>query len=445
MATINASNLELQIAQKLATAETAFDTLVYAKALEQIGAGIVHTVPAFNNLPPANTTLGELYFVESDRTLYFSTANGQWISLVSGSGSTLWTWGSNLYGQLGDGTQTGRSSPVTTAGGGTTWAIVSSGGCHIAAVKTDGTLWTWGPGAAGRLGDGTTNGRSSPGTTEGGGTTWASVSSGVIHTSAVKTDGTLWTWGSNGTGQLGDGTRTDRSSPVTTAGGGNTWAQVSSVVNHTAAVKTDGTLWTWGLNSQGRLGSGTTADRSSPGTTAGGGTDWASVASGACHTAAVKTDGTLWTWGSNSFGQLGDGNTTGRSSPVTTAGGGTDWASVSSGCVHTAAVKTDGTLWTWGGNCNGILGDGTVTSRSSPGTTAGGGTTWAQVSSGDVHTAAVKTDGTLWTWGCNGNSELGTGTITSRTSPGTTAGGGTTWASVSSGGAQTAAIQTITY
>jgi alpha-tubulin suppressor-like RCC1 family protein len=271
-------------------------------------------------------------------------------------------------------------------------------------------------------------------------------------TSAIKTDGTLWTWGNNARGALGTGNITDRSSPGTTAGGGTNWIQTSagssSDVSSSAvgAIKSDGTLWTWGSNNQGMLGTGNETDRSSPGTTAGGGTDWKSIAFGYQMGAAIKTNGTLWTWGLNNRGNLGDGTTTRRSSPGTTAGGGTDWKQVdiSKNEEHIGAIKTDGTLWTWGENGSGQLGDGTAgtgTSRSSPGTTAGGGTNWKIVSNGR---AAIKTDGTLWTWGSNTNGELGDGTTTRRSSPGTTAGGGTNWKEISYGSDNGYAITDLT-
>ena len=345
-----------------------------------------------------------------------------------------WTWGYNYYGQLGDNTTSSRSSPVTTVAGGTNWKQVSGGADHTAAVKTDGTLWTWGANAFGRLGDNTIASRLSPVTTVGGGTDWKQVSGGADHTAAVKTDGTLWTWGSNGTGMLGDNTTSSRSSPVTTAGGGTNWKQVSGGYYHTAAVKTDGTLWTWGANAFCQLGDYTTSNRSSPVTTAGAGTDWKQVSAGGYHTAAVKTDGTLWTWGYNLYSQLGDNTMTNRLSPVKTVGGGTNWKQVACGYRHTAAVKTDGTLWVWGYNNFGQLGDNTTSTRSSPVTTVGAGTNWKQVSAaGGYHTAAVKTDGTLWTWGRNNFGQLADNTTSNRSSPVTTVAGGTNWKQVACG------------
>jgi alpha-tubulin suppressor-like RCC1 family protein len=216
-------------------------------------------------------------------------------------------------------------------------------------------------------------------------------------------------------------------------------------------------LWTWGANYIGVLGDNTTTARSSPGTTAGGGVNWASVSialfnntsfSQSTQAAGIKIDSTLWTWGDNyasSFvgGALGTGDKVNRSSPGTTAGGGTNWKQVSVGTnnssssaarAYMAAIKTDGTLWTWGDNYGGqSLGDGTATARSSPGTTAGGGSNWKQVSCGATRTnAAIKTDGTLWTWGYNDFGQLGTGNTTSRSSPGTTL-GNSTWKSVTGG------------
>ena len=355
---------------------------------------------------------------------------------------TLWTWGYNYYGQLGDNTSTNRNTPVTTFAGGTNWKQVTCGGIHIAAIKTDGTLWTWGRNSYGRLGDNTTTTRSIPVTTFAGGTNWKQVACGYSHSAAIKTDGTLWTWGRNSYGQLGNNTTTNRLTPVTTLSGETNWKQVFCGDNHTAAIKTDGTLWTWGRNSYGRLGDNTTTQRNTPVTTFAGGTNWKQVAGGGYLTAAIKTDGTLWTWGRNNFGQLGNNTTTDRSTPITTFAGGTNWKQVAGGNAHTAAIKTDGTLWTWGRNSYGRLGDNTTVNRSTPVTTFAGGTNWKQVACGGYYTAAIKTDGTLWTWGNNDSGQLGDNTITTRSTPVTTFAGGTNWKQVACGFFHTTAIKT---
>ena len=347
----------------------------------------------------------------------------------------LYTWGNSTgVGTLGDGSTSNRSSPGTTAGGGLNWRTVYCNAIGSAVgVKNDGTLWTWGLGAYGALGSNGTANRSSPVTTSGGGTDWAAVPTGIggqDYLAAIKSTGTLWTWGRGNQGRLGSNGTGNRSSPVTVVGGITDWIMASCGYQHMAAIRSTGQLYTWGQNNSGQLGSNNTTNRSSPVTTVGGGTNWVYCSASVDNTAAIKSDGTLWTWGSNALGQLGDGATgASRSSPNTISGGGTNWKAVAAGATHMAAVKTDGTLWTWGSNASGQLGTGATTtaSRSSPGTTAGGGLNWVKVSSGDPNTAGIKSDGTLWTWGWGNSGQLGTGDTVDRSSPGTTVSGGTNW------------------
>ena len=374
---------------------------------------------------------------EGDLENYFITEYwliDQWV------GDTLLTWGTNGSRQLGDNTSVNISTPVTTFAGGTNWKQVACGYRHTTAIKTDGTLWTWGNNGSGQLGDNTSVNRSTPVTTFAGGTNWKQVAGGYRHTTAIKTDGTLWIWGQNNFGQLGDNTTINILTPVTTFAGGTNWKQVSCGGYFTAAIKTDGTLWTWGNNGSGQLGDNTSVNRSTPVTTFAGGTNWKQVAGGQNYTAAIKTDGTLWTWGNNGSVQLGDNTSVNRSTPVTTFAGGTNWKQVAGGGNHTAAIKTDGTLWTWGSNNNGQLGINAVVNRSTPVTTSAGETNWKQVACGNRHTLAIKTDGTLWTWGGNFNGPLGNNTTTLRRTPVTTFAGGTNWKQVAGGYAFTSAV-----
>ena len=382
----------------------------------------------------------QFFSPEGDLENYFVTEYwliDQWV------GDTLWTWGFNNNGQLGDNTTTTRLTPITTSVGGTNWKQVACGYLHTAAIKTDGTLWTWGRNGTGQLGinlSGTATNRTTPVTTFAGGNNWKQVACGDSHTAAIKTDGTLWTWGSNDFGQLGINNVIGRSTPVTTFAGGTNWKQVAAGGFHTSAIKTDGTLWTWGSNNSGRLGDNTTTQRNTPVTTFAGGTNWKQVAAGSFHTSAIKTDGTLWTWGLN-YGQLGNNSATiDRSIPVTTFLGGSNWKQVACGDYHTAAIKTDGTLWTWGRNAHGRLGDNTTTDKLTPVTTFAGGTNWKQVSCGELHTTSIKTDGTLWVWGRNNLGQLGDNTTTTRTTPVTASTGGNNWKQVACGGYHTTAV-----
>jgi alpha-tubulin suppressor-like RCC1 family protein len=354
---------------------------------------------------------------------------------------SLWTWGYGNSGTLGNASTTNVSTPVTTFAGGTNWKQVSDGRRQTAAIKTDGTLWTWGYGGNGKLGNAQITARSTPVTTFAGGTNWKQVNTSLRNnTAAIKTDGTLWTWGYGYSGELGNAQITDRSTPVTTFAGGTNWKQVACGYYHAAAIKTDGTLWVWGRGQYGRLGNAQVTNRSTPVTTFAGGTNWKQVSCGYDNTAAIKTDGTLWVWGRGQPGN-GSGYFFG-STPITTFAGGTNWKQVScGGRYHTAAIKTDGTLWVWGAGSSGQLGHANLSQTNTPITTFAGGTNWKQVSAGNSHTVAIKTDGTLWTWGNGGSGLLGNGITTGNIStPVTTFAGGTNWKQVSCGYNTTAAV-----
>jgi alpha-tubulin suppressor-like RCC1 family protein len=350
-------------------------------------------------------------------------------------GNLLWTWGLALSGQLGNGSTPQKYSPVQTIAGGTDWVQVACGGVFMSAIKNDGSLWAWGRGTEGQLGNNAVTHRSSPVQTIAAGTNWKQVSCGNNTAHAIKTDGSLWNWGRGLEGQLGNNAASSRSSPVQTIAGGTDWRQVSAGNMFAMAVKLDGTLWGWGHNGSGNLGTNNTTHRSSPVQTVAAGTDWEQVACGAYHSAAVKTDGTLWTWGRNTDGQLGDNTTTHRSSPVQTVSGNNNWKQVVCGNVHTAALKTNGTLWLWGYNGLGGLGDNTTTSRTSPQETVAGGRNWKGVftSQGASATAGIKTDGSLWVWGDGMFGGLGDNAVVHRSSPVQTSLGGRNWKQASLG------------
>ncbi|MFZ8804314.1 MAG: MopE-related protein, partial [Candidatus Calescibacterium sp.] len=325
---------------------------------------------------------------------------GSYHTCAIDTNGSLWCWGDNWYGQLGDGTNVGKDVPVQVSG--TNWASVSAGWYHTCGIKTDEILWCWGDNWYGQLGDGTNVGKNVP--VQVSGTNWVSVSAGKDHTCGVKTDGTLWCWGRNNYGQLGDGTNVGKNVPVQVSG--TNWVSVSAGWYHTCGIKTDGTLWCWGYNEYGQLGDGTNVGKNAPVQVSG--TNWFSVSAGGYHTCGVKTDGTLWCWGDNWYGQLGIGTWLDKKTP-TRVGTGTNWVTVSAGWAHTCGIKTDGTLWCWGYNEYGQLGDGTNVSKNAPVQVSG--TNWVSVSAGRYHTCGVKTDGTIWCWGRNNYGQLGDGSL----------------------------------
>jgi alpha-tubulin suppressor-like RCC1 family protein len=405
---------------------------------------IVYRVANLAALPPAAENKGRLIWVDDIQNYRYS--NGTTWSIEYNStqviNNDIWTWGNNTSGRLGDNTIADKSSPVSVVGGFTDWSQVSAGCQHTAAVRTNGTIWTWGNNASGRLGDNTIADKSSPVSVVGGFTDWCQVGAGCAHTAAVRTNGTIWSWGINTSGRLGNNAIVTRSSPVSVVGGFTDWCQVSAGDYHTAAVRTNGTIWTWGYNNSGRLGDNTIADKSSPVSVVGGFTDWCQVSAGYSHTAAVRTNGTIWSWGVNAAGKLGDGTVAASSSPVSVVGGFTDWCQVSASSGHTVAVRTNGTIWSWGFNGSGRLGNNAVAASSSPVSVVGGFTDWCQVSASSGHTVAVRTNGTIWSWGCGSSGQLGDNTIADKSSPVSVVGGFTDWSQVSASGLIAIAIRT---
>ena len=344
--------------------------------------------------------------------------------------TSFFSWGANSNGQLGQNTTTQFSSPVQIPG--TSWSSITGGNAHSLATKTDGTLWAWGQNANGQLGKNDIIRYSSP--VQIPGTSWSSISGGNYHSLATKTDGTLWSWGYNNFGNLGQNDRTKFSSPVQIPG--TTWSSISgggSGGNHSLATKTDNTLWAWGYNYFGQLGQNNTTDSSSPVQIPG--ITWSSISSGSGHSLATKTDGTLWSWGFGNNGQLGQGDRTDVSSPVQVPG--TSWSSIDGGNAHSLATKTDNTLWSWGNGSHGKLGQNTTTNVSSPVQIPG--TSWSSITGGNAHSLATKTDNTLWAWGSGADGRLGQNTTTQFSSPVQIP--GTSWNKISGGSNHSLAIQ----
>jgi len=430
-----------------------------------------------------------------------------WVSVSAGDSHTVaittngqfWAWGNNQFGQLGDGTTTQRNIP-TRIGDATNWRTMSAGDIHTVAVRMDGTLWAWGSNWDGRTGLGITSGNTLTPTRVGEATNWVSVSAGSGHTMAIREGNTLWGWGSNGSGQLGDGTTTSRSIPAQVQSG--TWTFVSAGSSHTVAIRTGGALWTWGSNREGQLGNGTVgaftnsntpiqvtmatvtlpvptvntvtavaagnshtlvigangtlwgwgnSDNGQTGLRMLGGTptaplqagiatNWASVSAGAFHTVAVTTNGQLWAWGDRGQGRLGDGESWGNQNTPIRIGDATNWRAVSAGAIHTVAIRMDGTLWAWGSNANGQTGLGITSGNTLIPTRVGETTNWVSVSAGSGHTMAIREGNTLWGWGANSSGQLGDGTTTQRNAPHQVQSG--TWTSVSAGRFHTVAIRT---
>jgi alpha-tubulin suppressor-like RCC1 family protein/pimeloyl-ACP methyl ester carboxylesterase len=319
---------------------------------------------------------------------------------LKGDSGLLLAWGSNFYGQLGDGTTFDRLVPRVI---GTGYASIAAGGAHTVAIKADGSLWAWGYNYYGQVGDGTRANGLVPKLV---GTGYSAIAAGGTHTVALKGDGSLWAWGDNGVGQLGDGTTTSSAMPKLVGTG---YSAIAAGLSHTVALKADGSLWAWGRNMDGQLGDGTAIDRLTPRMI---GTGYTSIAAGGAYTMALKGDGSLWIWGWITDGALGDGTRVTSILAPTLIG--TGYSAIAAGSEHAVALKGDGSLWSWGYNPFGALGDGTVTT----GPVAKQiGTGYGSIAAGGRHTVAVKTDTSLWAWGANETGQLGDGTTAGKLVP----------------------------
>jgi alpha-tubulin suppressor-like RCC1 family protein len=347
---------------------------------------------------------------------------------------TVWAWGSTASEKLGDGTSAAihgwkRLTPVQIAWLGGVTAL-AAGGDFTVALRWDGTVWTWGNNGSGQLGDGTVAPKRTSPVQAIGLSNVIAIAAGDIHSVALKNDGTVWTWGNNALGQLGHSEyppwQPGTNIPTQLPGLSGVTA-ISARGRSTAALLSDGTLRTWGYNSDGQLGDGTTDNRFSPVTVAGM-SDVTAVAVGYRHMIALTSDGSVWAWGDNISKQLGigpvDPPVDQSLAPVQVVDL-TDVTAIAAGHLHNLALKTDKSVWSWGWNSDGQLGDGTtVYSRDSP-VQVGGVFLISKIAAGERHSMACYEFNWCFSWGDNEFGQLGDGTTTDRTSPvGLATGGG---------------------
>lgn len=322
---------------------------------------------------------------------------------------TLWAWGTNYTDPFGHMSST---NVPTQIGDGTNWVSIGAWDpdeytweqAHFMGLRSDGTLWAWGRNDYGQLGFGNFEGTNQPAQV-GSDSNWVSVIPREVACVGLRSDGTIWAWGSNqGNNLIGYG---DRMSPIPTptqVGTNSDWIGIGGCFLSTwFAIRTDGSLWSWGFNDYGQLGrDGVTQTPGQIGT----GTDWIKVSGGAAHVLALRGDGSLWAWGANWSGQLGIGTFDYANSPVR-VGGITSWTAIAAGPDHSLALQADGSLWAWGDNRHGKLGLGDSVARLLP-TRVGTDTNWLAIDAGTHHSLALRADGSLWVAGWNPNGELGT-------------------------------------
>ena len=341
---------------------------------------------------------------------FSNISSGNYFNFGIKPNGTVWAWGSGGVGQLGNGSDLDEYTPIQV---GTTndWQKVFCGQFITFLIKNNGTLWGSGSNVTGELGVGSTVSNVLLFTQIGSDNNWIQISPSNSFALGLKSNGTLWGWGQNDTYQMGNGTCcANRLSPAQ-IGNDTDWINIaSSGVRSALALKSNGTLWGWGLNSTGLIGPSNVGSRQYP-TQLRADTDWATISVGNSHALALKTNGTLWGWGAGGLGQAGDTfpDAYFRDTPVQ-IGTDTNWVYIGTGYNTSYAIKSDGTLWGWGRNDTGQVGDGTTTNRRQP-VQVGTDTDWVRVSGGLWHGIAQKANGAIYTWGTNDFGQLGNGSM----------------------------------
>ena len=339
-----------------------------------------------------------------------------WLSVTAGNiyscgidgNQTSWCWGHNSYGKLGDGTKKNSAFPVQVLGLNGAKQIATGKYHTCASTSPNGVVYCWGRNDSGQLGNGTTDESHSPVEVVALSAV-LEVATGAVHSCAAKSDGSVWCWGFNGQGQLGVGTTGPGSLIPVKVIGISSALQVSIGDYHSCAVLEDGTVWCWGWDLHGALGDGTTDDPSYKPTPVQviGLSEMISVAASPYHSAcALRVNGTVWCWGANA-GILGDGNNENLSTPIIVQGL-VEVIDVAAGSSHTCAVKGDGSAWCWGTDSFGKLGNGDASDSNVP-TEVVGLPGVIAITARDEHTCAIGQEHTGWCWGRNDFGELGNG------------------------------------
>lgn len=390
-----------------------------------LGAVLLVAPVAMASPAPSNgPTLGGTS-VTVDLPTWTKVIGGETQSFAIDDLGTLWAWGTNDYGGLGDGTVTARPEPVEVTGTvGFEITDVAPAWTHTLALDSTGGVWAWGDNTYGQLGDGTTVASLDPVQISGfGGQPITQIAAGRFRSAAIAADGTIWTWGRNQFGELGNGTTISSSTPVQVpVAPGRLALDIQVGLTHTAVVADDGTVWVWGANGEGQFGNGTTVSSTTPVQVTGliGRTIVGLSTGAAAHTLALDSTGTVWAWGANGVGQLGDGTTTDRWSPVSLPSiSGIGVTDLSASPSHSLALTSAGRVWAWGTNLAGQLGDGTTISRSTPAQIAAlVGRTVTQLSAGfGASSVARDSSGLLWGWGAGTDGQFANGVLADAPTP----------------------------
>lgn len=429
----------------------AFSTLVWASDGTTVNAGATQDITAFSVCKRVTNGAGASLYVPT-------TSAGEWASfynapptgvtaglcVVSGTG---YCWGYNTSGQLGINSTSQQNAPALVNGGYTDWVVLDAGGWFTCGVRANGTLWCWGEALNGKLGLGSTSPNRTTPQQVGTGTDWTMVSAGVEHACGIR-GGVAYCWGDGPSGQIGNGGTTDQTSPALVSGGFSDWTKITAGEAVSCGIRGSGIAYCWGAAAEGKLGNGTTTpNQNTPQLVSGGFTDWVDIRAGRLTVCGVRANGRGYCWGDGSLGQIGSGGTADQNVPTEMKDGGfgnpyTDWVKIESYYNHTCGIRSagGGTLYCWGTNGNGQLGQGNTTASIFPTIVTGGYTGWTDFSTGGYYSCGIY-GGVSRCWGLNTNGWLGDNSTSQRTSPTLVQGGFTTWFAVNTAGSHTCGIK----
>lgn len=366
-----------------------------------------------NSLKIIIVTLLALNISKSNAQCFKEIKSGRYHNATLKANGLSWVWGAGLTGALGNGMENLEYSPISLSN--EISSKIACGAFDTFIIKTNGTLWGTGYNYAGELGVNSTTEGILNLTQVGTASDWKDIAPGDFFTIALKTDNTIWAWGQNDGYQMGDGSCCANRLEPAQVGTDSDWKSIGiSQARSAFAIKNNGTLWCWGSNIAGLLGSNFVSGYPYP-TQHNTDTDWASVTLGYAHMLALKTNGTLWAWGSDGQGQTANDGTFGYYDPHQI--GTSTWKMVAGGLNTSFGIKTDGTLWAWGQNDAGQLGIGGITPNQFAPVQIGTDNNWDKISAGFEHCIALKTDGSLWAWGDNTFGQYGNGTTINSTTP----------------------------
>lgn len=349
--------------------------------------------------------------------MFYQISAGNQHSLAIGRNGRAWGWGANTAGRLGDNSQTLRITPVSVAGSAKTFRYISAGGQHSIAIDKYGRAWGWGSNGYGQIGENSVSERCTPVSVAGAVKTFCKISAGSDHSLAIDKYGRVWGWGYGYGAQLGNNLSGISLTPVSVAGAKKTFCWISAGSVHSLAIDKYGRAWAWGSNDAGQLGNNSLSTALTPVSIVGSVKTFCKISASANHSVAIDKYGRAWTWGFNSVGQLGNNSTTNCLTPVSVAGVAKTFCKISSGGANCLAIDKYGRVWGWGYNNFGQLGDNSTTNRLTPVSLAGAAKTFCLISAGDKHCLAIDKNGRAWGWGYNGSGRLGDNSTIDRLTP----------------------------